>query len=86
MTSVSLTIAPTPFTPELALDLLYLALAKELGIIVPVDDTKDAPVILNAIYTARKDINDPRLACLSIHVPADASALFIYKKEVELDD
>lgn len=78
--------APFPYTPEHALDLWYLALGKEFGIVVPVSDPKDTVQILNKLYEARKDVGDPRLQALAIHMPEDASGLYIYKQEVALDD
>lgn len=75
---------PFPFTPEYALEVWYQAAESELGIIVPVADPKDVHAIVNKMYEAKKDVNDPRLVGLSIH--AKESAIFVYKKEVELDD
>ena len=77
---------PFPITAELYLDLWYEALKRELGIVIPVSNPQDTISIMNAMYTAKKDIGDPRLAALSIHIPEDASAIYVYKKEVELDD
>ena len=77
---------PFPITPELYLDLWYEALKREIGIVVPISNPQDTISIMNAMYTARKDINDPRLAAVCIHIPEDASAIYVYKKEVELDD
>lgn len=74
-----------PFTPELALDLWYLALAEEIGIVIPIPDPNTIASIQMRIYNARKDINDPRLSVLSTYIPADASAIYIYKREVELE-
>lgn len=76
---------PFPFTPELALDLWYTALGEEIGIVIPVADPKTVLPIQARIYDARKDINDPRLSVLSSYIPADASAIYIYKREVELE-
>lgn len=78
--------APFPITPEHYLSLWYDALRCELGLIIPISSPSDAIAIMNYLYTAKKDINDPRLAGLSIHVPEDSSAIYIYKKEVDLDD
>jgi hypothetical protein len=75
-----------PYTPELALDLWYLALGKEFGIIVPVADPKDTVQIMNKLYEARKDVGDPQLGALAIHMPENGESLYIYKQEVALDD
>jgi hypothetical protein len=74
------------FSPEIALDLWYEALATENGIAIAIPDTSDTMQIMNQLYAAKSDIGDARLACLSIHVPANAEEIFIYKKTVELTD
>lgn len=74
------------FTPEIALDLWYDALATENGIAIPIPDVADTTVIMNKLYAAKSDIGDVRLDCLSIHIPADAKEIFIYKRTVELTD
>lgn len=77
--------APFPITPEHHLSLWYEALSKEIGLVIPIVDPKDAVSIANRLYEAKKDISDPRLATLALHIPADSSAIYIYKKEVDLD-
>lgn len=77
---------PFPITPEHYLDLWLQALGTELGIVVLIDDPQDTIPIMNKLYEARKDVGDPRLAQLAIHVPEDGASIYIYKKEVDLDD
>lgn len=74
-----------PFTPELALDVLYQALAQEIGIAIPILDPSTATTIQGKVYEARRDIMDPRLDSLFTHLSEDGGILFIQKKEVELD-
>ena len=74
------------FTPEIALDLWYDALKTENGIAVSIPDTADTVFVMNHLYSARADINDSRLASLSIHIPVDGKEIFIYKKAVEIMD
>lgn len=74
-----------PFTPELALDLWYQALEEELGLVIPVADPANTVSIQARLYEARKDVGDQRLACLSSYIPADASAIYIYKQEAQLE-
>lgn len=77
---------PFPITPEHYLSLWIDAAKSELGIVIPIQSSDDIQHIIHSLYEARKDISDPRLIGLSIHVLEDGSAILIYKKEVELDD
>lgn len=81
-----MTSAPIPLTPEHYTTLWFDALREEIGITVPVSDPTKTPSIMYRLYEARKDLGDPRLDCLSIKVPEDASCLYIFKREVDLDD
>jgi hypothetical protein len=73
------------FTPELALDLWYQAAQYEIGIVIPLANPKDLTFISARMYEAKKDLSDPRLEGLSLHLPADCSAIYVYKKEAQLD-
>jgi hypothetical protein len=75
----------TPYTPELGLELWYRALETEFGLYIPLPDPEDAHYISGRMYEIRTEVTDPRLACLSIYIPAAANFIMLYKKEVELE-
>ena len=83
---MTLPLGQVAFTPELALDIWIAAANREMGLIVPVADAKDCEAISKSLYEARRDISDPRLANLSLHISEDGREIYVYKKEVDLDD
>jgi len=74
----------TPLTPELALDLWYMAAQREFGIKFPIDPL-DVEKATRAIYLARQDIRDKSLQALSLHVNDAGTVVYIYKNGVELE-
>ena len=64
------------------LPLLYNALDEEIGILVR---TPDRISLVNTLYDARKEAQDPELDALMILQPAE-DTIYIAKKATELDD
>ena len=83
---MNLPLGQIPFTPELSLDIWLTAATREMGLVIPVASPKDCEAISKALYEARRDISDPRLSNLSIHISEDGGEIYVYKKEVDLDD
>ena len=70
------------FTPELSLDLWYRALDEELGLYWEVDSSQ-VEYIRNKMHEARRDIADPRLKTLTLHVSKDKRTMMLYHKPQE---
>lgn len=68
-----------PFGPELALDLWYQALGQEIGLIFEIEPASAESMKIQ-LYLARRDIGDPRLDELTLHLNNDRRHFLIYKK------
>lgn len=66
-------------TPDLALAIWYEALNQEIGVTFEVIP-RDAEVIKQKLYTARKESGDPRIDELSLHLNQDHKTILIYHK------